>query len=204
MIRVDKCPQSWNIEPTCFDVIPAVAMKHAEGICQQMTIPKSSIRVAMALMIPNANDPTKILYGLRNPEFHTEYKNTWGLPSVGMQQEEFLKLDTDLEATLAVMQRLAHNKLDNVELAPDRFVGWTGRLRSPKVDPQFPELYYLIMIDVVTKPVDPRSIPMSTLAYSNLLWLTPQEHAAIVTASPTKACGACSQLAFAAASNGKL
>lgn len=203
MQKVDQCPQSYDIEPTCFNVVPSVAIRHAEDICKQMDIPTSSIRTAMALMIPNASDPTKILYGFRDPAFHTEYRNTWGLPSVGMTQDDFLKFDTNPEAVEQVMQKLAHNKLNDTELAPDRFVGWTGRLRSPRVDPQFLEPYYLIMTNLVTKPLDPRNIPISTPAYSKLLWLTPQEHVEIVTASPNKACGACSQLAFAAANNGK-
>lgn len=200
----DSCPKSYDIEPTCFEVIPAVAINHAKSICEQMGMPSSSIRVATGLMIPNAKNPSKILYGLRDPQFHTEYKDTWGLPSAGMSQDEFLNLDTDPNSIQVVMKKLAQNKLNGVELTPDKFVGWTGRLRSPNVDPQFTEPYYLIMVDLITKPVDPSNIPMSTPAYSSLLWLTPQEHAEIVTASPKKACGACSQLAFAATNQGRL
>ena len=200
----DSCPKSYDIEPTCFEVNPPIAINHAKSICEQMGMTSSSIRVAMGLMIPNAKNPSKILYGLRNPQFHTEYKDTWGLPSVGMSQNDFLNLDTDQNSIQAVMEKLAQNKLNGADLTPERLIGWTGRLRSPKVDPQFTEPYYLIMVDLITKPVAPSKIPKSTPAYSHQIWLTPDEHAEIVTASPNKACGACSQLAFAAANQGKL
>jgi len=201
---IAACPSSFDIEPTCFDVNPTLAVRHAESICEQMGMPSTSIRFAMGLMIPSRADSSKILYGFRNPEFHTEYKSTWGLPSVGMSREEFLDLDQDADVATAVVNKLTANKLDGVELAADRLVGWTGRLRGPNVDPQFTEPYYLIMVNLATTPADPTAIPNSTQAYLNLEWLTPEEHADVVTTSPKKACGACSQLALAVSHQDKL
>lgn len=200
----NECPQQYDIEPTCFQVVPSIAIRHTQEICQLLDIPKSSIRIALALMIPNLNDPSKFLYGLRDPSYHTEYKNTWGLPSIGMSQETFLQIEEEPLSVQEVMQQLSENKLKGANLNFSRFVGWTGRSRNPKLDSQFAEPYYLIMVDAVTKPVDPNLISMSTDAYTNLVWLTTQEHADLVTASPNKACGACSQLAFAAVNNGNI
>lgn len=193
-----------DVQPVHFNLDPESAFNNATRICEHMGIPISSIKIAMGLVIPNLEQPEKILYGLRNPDYHTEYPDTWGLPSISMSHDEFLALNKGDEAVHQVMNRLTQAKLAGISINPDRVIGWTGRLRLPYRDPQFEKDYYLIMVDWKTKGINPKSIPTSTPAYLELRWLTPEEHSDIIKTTPTKACGACSQLVCAAVQQNKL
>lgn len=201
---VDSCPQSFDLEPMCLDIDPQRAIEHARGVCTQVGIPEESVRVALGVVVPNADNPKKILYGLRRPEFHTEYKETWGLPSIGLATDDFLRSSTDPSVYQKALSRLSEIKLENIPLFFQRTIAWTGRIRLAKNDPQFAENYYLIMVDVKTNPLSPNFLPESSKAYAEFQWLTPDEHTALIMQTPTHACGACSDLASLASRLGKL
>lgn len=200
----ENCPSPYDLEPMCFTVKPSTAVEHARSVVAQMKLPADSVRVALALVIPNQENPQKILYGRRDPQFHTEYKDTWGLPSVGLTIDEFLESENNPNTISAFLQRISERKLGGSPLTYDRPVAWTGRIRLNKTDPQFASDYYLIMVDVKTQPQDPQSIPKRSAAYSEFQWLTPEEHTTIIKQTPTQACGACSELASLASRLGKL
>lgn len=189
------CPSPFDIEPTCFNLEPQVALEHARRVCRDANIPEESVRTAMGLVIPNHHDQGRILYGLRDPEYHTEYRDTWGLPSIGVGTDDFLRFTDNSPIPSSVTDRLSQLKLGNIPLQPERIVGWTGRLRLTHQDPQFETDYYLILVDVKTEPVHPDLLPTNTAAYKELRWFTPEEHAQFVETTPHQACGACSELA---------
>lgn len=202
---VETCPDAFDIEPMCFDVDPQRAVAHAAEISKQFGIGGDRpVRVAMGVVVPSAEQPGKILYGLRRPDYHTEYKNTWGLPSIGVDTQVFAAFGQDGNGYRAELARVSERKLAGVPLIFDRPVAWTGRLRLTANHPEFTENYYLVMVDVKTKPVSPSILPSETAAYSQLRWLTPDEHTALILRTPTRACGACSDLASMASRLGKL
>ncbi|MFZ5844926.1 MAG: hypothetical protein ACOY0S_00465, partial [Patescibacteria group bacterium] len=197
-------PSVFDIEPTCFSLDPTRALSHAYLILERSGIAKENVQIAVGLVIPSATNPDQILYGRRDPLYHTEYQDTWGLPSTGISQEEFLAAGVGGAGLQPVPSRIGERKLGGLALEFDQVVGWAGRLRLTGVDPQFARDYYLILVDVQTKPIVPSSVPGQTVAYREFRWLTPQEQVQLVLASPKKACGACSELATLAARLGKI
>lgn len=202
-----SCPDLFDIEPTCYSLEPTRVLEFAQGIARELEFPEPNpVRIAMALMIPRLGDEKRLLYALRSPQYHTEFPNTWGLPSVGVSAEELLHLQGDtLAPTLStILARLSERKLGNLDLVPQEIVAWTGRARNHHRDDRFTESYYLLMLDALTQPVSADDIPSSTSAYLDFTWLTPQEHEAFIKSMPKVACGACSQLALAASKAGKI
>lgn len=199
----EACPAASDIEPTCFDFDASVAWNHAQTVCEALELPRDAVQPAIGLVIPNQDNSYAILYGLRSSVYHTEFKDTWGLPSIGLTREELFQLGEPGPAG-AILARLSQRKLGGVRLEPDRIVGWTGRIRLTRNDPQFTHDYYLVMVDIKTTPVDPRELPPNSDAYTQLRWLTPKQHTEIVQTSPQHACGACSELASLADRLGRL
>lgn len=198
------CPSPFDIEPTCFTFDPSRVLAHARMILESTDLPQKDLRIAVGLVIPSKNNPHEILYGLRDPSYHSEYRDTWGLPSMGISEDEFANAGLQGGRLDHVPQRMSEKKLGNTHLEFDHVVGWTGRLRLSRIDPQFTSDYYLLLVDIQTKPLDPTSVPEQTEAYRQLRWLTPDEHTALIRATPLRACGACSELASLAARLGKL
>ncbi len=202
--NLEDCPSPSDIEPACFSLEAPKALSHARMVLEQTGLPKENLRVAVGLVIPNAANLEQILYGWRDPQYHSEYRDTWGLPSIGITPEDLLAAQDDSLAFGQIPQRVGERKLGGMVLEFDHVVGWTGRLRLVRQDSQFTSDYYLIMVDVRTKPVWPDALPEKTPAYTRLQWLTPQEHTALVVATPNRACGACSDLASLAARLGRI
>lgn len=200
----EDCPSPYDIEPACFSLDAPRALSHARMVLEQTGLPKENLRVAVGLVIPNAHNGEQILYGLRDPQYHKEYRDTWGLPSMGITPDDLLASQEDGVPFGQIPARVGERKLGGIALAFDHIVGWTGRLRLTRHDPQFASDYYLIMVDVRTKPVFPNAVPEMTTAYTQLQWLTPEDHTALVLSTPSRACGACSDLASLAARLGKI
>lgn len=200
----EDCPSPCDIEPACFFLDAPRALSHARMVLEQTGLAKENLRVAVGLVIPNALNKEQILYGLRDPQYHNEYRDTWGLPSMGITPDDLLASQKDGLAFGQIPERIGNRKLSGLALEFDHIVGWTGRLRLVRYDPQFASDYYLIMVDVRTKPVLPDAVPETTTAYTQLQWLTPEDHTALVLATPNRACGACSDLASLAARLGKI
>ena len=200
----EACPNPSDFEPMCFQVDPLRALDHARGVCRQLGLPDQAINVALGVVVPSLENPEKILYGLRSPQYHTEYKDTWGLPSIGLSIDEFLKSGADNNVLDGILTRICERKLPGVQLQFDRTIAWTGRVRLHQRDHQFLNDYYLIMVDVKAKQISQKGFPAASAAYTEFQWLTPDEHTALIMQAPNHACGACSDLASLAFRLGKL
>lgn len=197
----DLCPQPEDIEPVCFDFCPEKALAHAEKYVERFEL--DYIRPAIGLIIPSLLNPNQILYGLRNPMYKEEFPNAWGLPSSSIpinlcQRLTLSNGEMNTQAVLEAINILADKKqkLPHILLFPERIVGWAGKVRFRSAG--YDSNYYLIMIDIRTRPVSPNDIPSSSVAYIKFSWLTPDEHKKIAESSPSKACGTCSALAYEA------
>lgn len=208
MNRIENpCPHPLDIEPTCFTLNQERALIHAKGIIEKAKLP-DGVRPTIGLIIPSERNPRKILYCLRDPLYSREFPDAWGLPSTTIPIEMFRKLakpneEMDDQSVSEAIDQLVNKKqkLPNVSLHPEEIVGWTGRIRYKRDG--YDGDYYLIMIDIRTAPVDPDTIPSSSVAYTQFNWLTPEEHMKVVEQHPTRACGACSALAYQAFLQGK-
>lgn len=196
------CPGPGDIEPICFNLDTKVALSHAQGIVDKLEL-SDGVKPAIGLIIPSKYDPNRILYGLRNPMYSGEFPDAWGLPSTSMSIEMLLNLvnpngEINIEKTTEAIDILTNkkNKLPGISLYPEKIIGWTGRIRQRRDG--YDGDYYLIMVDIRTKPVNPNVVPPYSVAYSEFRWLTPTEHMEVVTNNPSKACGACSALAYEA------
>lgn len=203
-MRAEDCPQSYDIEPSCFTLDPKRALAHAKMILETSKLPPRNLGIAVAVVIPNQRHPEQILYGLRGPNYHTEYCETWGLPSMGITENDLLETEGDERVFKDILARIGQRKLGGLILKYDLVIGWTGRLRLQKNDPQFKTDYYLIMVDIRSAPIDPDILPERSNAYVDLMWLTPEAHTALVQTTPLRACGACSDLASLASRLGRL
>lgn len=200
--KENPCPSPLDIEPTCFSLDPKRALAHAQSIVNKLGS-AYGIKPAVGLIIPLVSDPTRILYGLRDPMHSDEFPNAWGLPSTSITIEMFEGLVTrkggiNIPGAEEVIELLSKKKqkLPNSSLSPDQIVGWTGRVRSKRNG--YREDYYLLMVDIRTKPISFEESPQPSIAYTEFRWLTPEEHMKIVEENPSKACGACSALAYQA------
>lgn len=205
--RENLCPSPVDIEPTCFTFDPEKAFHHAQSIIETLRL-ADGVRPAIGLIIPSTFDTDRILYGLRDPLYNDEFPNAWGLPSTSITVEMFRNLVSDQgEINTSVASEAIHllankkQKLPNLFLLPDKIVGWTGRVRLERDG--FKGDYYLIMVDVRTKPIDSNVIPQVSIAYTEFRWLTPEEHMKAVEENSSKACGACSALAYQAFLEGR-
>lgn len=200
MNRVENLyPQPDDIKPTCFVFNPEIALSHAYGFVERFKL-SEGIRPAAALIIPSEVNTNQILYGLRDPLYSEEFPNAWGLPSTSISIEMFKNLcDKEGRMNLGGVREAIDlltnkkQKLPRAVLTPEKIVGWTGRLRFKN---GYDGNYYLIMVGILTSPVNPNDIPESSVAYSEFRWLTPKEHMKVVEETPSKACGACSALAY--------
>lgn len=195
-----------DFEPLCKDYFPDEAIGIAEDILKSETNP--TIICALGLIIPNLLDQKRILYAKRDPKTNIEFPNSWGLPSISITKKELLSLGDGegnmlMPKSQPLVDRISINKLQKIVLEPDKFQAWTGRYRSSS-DPRFNQTYYLIMVDISTKPIEPRQLPLRTSQYSNFAWLTPEEHKQLVSQTDMQACGACSQITHLLSENGNL
>lgn len=197
----ENCPSPFDLEPMCFTVEPARVYNHARSVCQRISLPE--IRVALGVAIPNEEYPKRILYGFRNPQYHTEYRDTWGLPSGSLTIEEFLRSGNP-GVIPQILQRISGLKLGGIPLQLDQRIGWTGRIRLHENNPQIVGDYYLVMVDVKVNPMPSDSFPSASPAYTEFKWLTPDEHTDLIIKTPNHACGACSDLASIASRLDKL
>lgn len=202
----EACPQPFDIEPTCYSFNPETALKHARNILQ-ITFPEKSaveieamIQPAVGFVIPSTLYPDKYLYGLRSSD-SKEFPGAWGLPSTSVSIDDFKNLVTKDEVinpqvAEAVITKMLRSKgqITKSPLIPDKFIGWTGRLRGPGNG--FARDYYLILADLKMMPVDSDGVSESTPRYTEFAWLSPQEHMVMVENTPSKACGACSALVY--------
>lgn len=207
--RMDESPMmplsEFDIEPTYDWYEPLFAFIHAQTILKA-TYPdypieqiRQMIHPAVGLLIPSSQDPQKILYVLRDAG-SKEFPNAWGLPSTGIDIEQGFRLkgpneqpDTDTFHGIVEQMLTRKGRFTSAKLIPKDFLGWTGRLRGPQNG--FAEEYYLVMIDIVTQPVDPDTI-CTTDRYPDFQLLTPEEHHSLITHWPNTACGACSTLVY--------
>lgn len=195
----DKCPHPKNIEPVCLNFSPSTALAHAQRYAEKFRL--DSVRPAIGLIIPSALNPNQILYGLRNPKCSEEFPNVWGLPSTSISIYLCRKLalpngNMNTQVVSEVIDVLTNKKqkLPHVSLVPEKIVGWTGRIRLRSAG--YNGNYYLVMIDVRTRPINPNTIPKSSVAYTEFSWLSPDEHKKITEDSSSRAYGACTALAY--------
>lgn len=195
------CPDPLDLEPTCFTFNSENVLNHARTIVKRAGL-KDGIKPAIGLIIPSSGDDKRILYGLRSP-LSSDFPNAWGLPSTSIPIELLTSLVTNegemnhacvLETINILTNR--KQKLPDVILQPEKIIGWTGRIRLKMNG--FDGDYYLVMVDIRTASVDPQHISASSVAYSEFRWLTPEEHKKLVEETPSRACGACSALAYQA------